>query len=1080
VRPWAIATEQGTLAKTADTFQASPQQEQLWIAEARGPTVRTQAVLSLTGQVDPVALEAALGEAVQRHESLRTTFVHQPGLRVPLQVVNDTLAPGFTTLDLQPLEPGEQTARRHQVIRQELEEPFESTDGPLVRAVWLSCAADRSELVITVSALFADASSMVVLIGELVGHYAGGGDRADDPLQYADFSAWQRELLESGDPEEAPAAAEFWSGLDEAAGVALPFADSATSPFVPEQVAVELDAALAASVRVSAERYGASSSGFVHAAWHAVLGRFSGQDDVVAAFVGSDRRHEDLEGAVGAFARPVPIRTRTGAAVSFAEVLRAIDHARDEALVWQDYAPPDGSSRFPVGFESCEPYNGQAGEVSVALERLLGTGHHLRLWLACTEDEGDLDLRLRFDPTCYRRDTVEQLGRSLQRVLHAVVSDPGSRVGELDLLDDADRRKLLQEFNDTAVSVGPGCVHELVSARASVSPDRVAVREEHGTISYGELDARANQLAHRLRRCGAGPGSNVALCTDRSIEMVVGLLGILKAGAAYVPLHYEHPRARLAHQVASASVRVMVTQEPLRARLPEFEGPIICLDRDRPELDAEPTAAPATTVSTDELAYVIYTSGSTGAPKGVCVTHGNLVNYTSDIARRLSADAEPQSFAVVTSISTDLGNTALFGALCSGGMLVLVNPAVAADPGALAVQFEATPVDVLKITPSHLGALLAGDDPRVLPRRWLVLGGERAPWDLIARVRALSDCAILNHYGPTETTVGSCTFPVGDGPGEYRPASVPIGRPIANTSCYVLDDHGHPVPIGVGGGLFIGGAGVARGYAGEPTLTAERFIANPFAGDPATRIYDTGDLARWLPDGSLEFLGRADEQVKIRGYRVEPAEIEAALRSHPQVREAVALTYPAAAGEQRLVAYCTVDGAVDQEALRVHIAGWLPEYMLPAAIAILDGLPRTPSGKVDRLSLPDPDTLAHEETEYVAPRTPLEEAVAEIWSQALGLPRIGVEDDFFSLGGHSLLATQVVAQVRSDFAVELPLHSLFSYPTVASLSSEIMQMMGASEAEETARLVAELEGLSDEEAEQLLAGDLAPPEPGPR
>jgi acyl-coenzyme A synthetase/AMP-(fatty) acid ligase/acyl carrier protein len=478
---------------------------------------------------------------------------------------------------------------------------------------------------------------------------------------------------------------------------------------------------------------------------------------------------------------------------------------------------------------------------------------------------------------------------------------------------------------------------------------------------------------------------------------------------------------------------------------------------------------------------VIYTSGSTGTPKGVCVTHANVVNYATDIVARLGADTEPRSFGAVTSISTDLGNTALFGALCSGGTLVLVSPTAAADPGAFARQFEATPVDVLKITPSHLGALLAGDDPRVLPRRCLVLGGERAPWDLIARIRALSDVSILNHYGPTETTVGSCTFRVGDGPGEYAPASVPIGRPISNTSCYVLDEHGQPMPVGVPGRLLIGGAGVARGYAGDAALSAERFIEDPFGRGPGARMYDTGDLARWLPDGSLEFVGRADEQVKIRGYRVEPGEVEAALRSHPQVREAVAVTHASATtGDARLVAYCALDGTVSQEDLRIHLTEWLPEYMLPSAIAVLDGLPRTPSGKVDRQALPDPDTLAQDDAEYVGPRTPLEEAIVEIWSQVLDLPRVGIEDDFFSLGGHSLLATQVVAQVRSNFAVELPLHSLFTYPTAASLANEIMQMMGASEEEETAKLMAELEGLSDEEAERLLASEGAPPDSASR
>jgi acyl-coenzyme A synthetase/AMP-(fatty) acid ligase/acyl carrier protein len=384
----------------------------------------------------------------------------------------------------------------------------------------------------------------------------------------------------------------------------------------------------------------------------------------------------------------------------------------------------------------------------------------------------------------------------------------------------------------------------------------------------------------------------------------------------------------------------------------------------------------------------------------------------------------------------------------------------------MARVLEATPVDVLKITPSHLGALLAAGDARVLPRKWLVLGGERAPWDLIERVRALSDVAILNHYGPTETTVGSCTFVVGADRGPYRPASVPVGGPIANTACYVLDPADRPVPIGMPGRLLIGGTGVARGYAGAPALTAERFLADPFAGG---RMYDTGDHARWLPSGALEFLGRADEQVKIRGYRVEPAEVETALRSHERVVEAVAMAQPSGAGDLRLVAYCAVSAPVGEDELRAHLAEWLPEFMLPSVIVTLDRLPQTPSGKVDRLALPDPDSLAPDAGDHLAPRTPMEEAVATIWSQVLGMPSVGIEDDFFALGGHSLLATQVVAQVRSDFAVDLPLHSLFTFPTVASLTAEVVRMMGSAEDEETARLMAELEGMSDEEAERLLS-----------
>jgi amino acid adenylation domain-containing protein len=1065
--------------QTSDSFNLSPQQEQLWIAEPDGPTVRTQAIIALQGALDDAKLEAALRRVVGRHESLRTTFAHQPGLRVPLQVVGEQLDPGFRTLDLRSLAPDERAAELQRLAAQELQEPFDFAAGPLVRAALLSFSDEQSTLVLTISALSADSSSISLLTGELADEYAGTGSLIEDPLQYADFAAWQRELLESTD-DEARAAGEFWAAFADVDGVTLPFSQRSSSGFVPEEIEVEVDDALGAAIDAVAARYDVSPSAVAQSAWHAVLARFSGEEEPVTGFLSAERRHQDLDGALGAFARPVPIRARAGGAVTFAELLRAVDEARSEALVRQDYAPPDASPRLAVGFVADEPYAGQGGEVEVALERVLSTGHHFRLWLASVSSQRGLGLRLAFDPECYRSEAVETLGRSLGLVLRAVASDaPAGTLGEIEVLDPAERARLLERFNDTSAPVPAVALHEMISGHASAAPAREAVRDDHDAITYAALDTRANQLAQRLRRSGVGPDACVALCADRSIDMVVGLLGILKAGGAYVPLHSEHPPARLGQQLATAGVNVIVTQEALLPHLPEFSGEVICLDRDRAELDGEASTAPEVAVSADNLAYVIYTSGSTGTPKGVCVTHGNVVNYATDITHRLGADTEPQSFGVVTSISTDLGNTAMFGALCSGGTLILVNPAAAADPGALARQFELTPVDVLKITPSHLGALLAGDDQRVLPRRRLVLGGERAPWDLITRVQALSDVSIINHYGPTETTIGSCTYAVSDGPGEFEPASVPIGRPIANTSCYVLDEHGQPVPVGVPGRLLIGGAGVARGYAADAEQTAERFIADPF-GSPGSRVYDTGDLARWLPDGSLEFYGRADEQVKIRGYRVEPAEVEAALRSHPQVLEAVAVTHAGTAGDARLVVYCVVEGTVAQEDLRVHLANWLPEYMLPSAIAIVDSIPRTPSGKVDKLSLPDPDTLAQDDAEYVAPRTALEEAVADIWASVLGVPKVGIEDDFFSLGGHSLLATQVVAQVRSDFAVELPLHSLFSYPTVATLSNEIVQMMGASEEEETAKLMAELEGLSDEEAEQLLAGDVEPPDSGPR
>jgi amino acid adenylation domain-containing protein len=1045
-----------------DSFNVSPQQEQLWLAEPYGPSGRTQATVVLDGSVDGARLQQALRQTVARHESLRTTFAHRPGLRFPLQVIHDRLDPAWQILDLGGLTPGEQAAGLEDSRRGELGAALDFPSGPLVRGLLVSLAADRHVLVLTLSALCADISSVPPLLRELLAGYSGDGAPGPEPLQYADFAQWQRELTVSEEPE-ALAARAFWSDLEGAVAPALPFARAASTTFVPDEVVVDLD-----------PLSDAVAPALLQAAWQALLGRSAGEDEVVIGVVGPLRRHADLEGAIGAFGRTLPFRARVTGEVTFDELIDELRAAAVQAARYEDYAPADISAGLTIGFLAPETYHARARELDVTLERVAVSGPQFRLWLTYETADRRARLRLSFDPRHVERAAVERLGSQLGLLVTRAAADPSVALAEPDLLEEPERTRLLVEFNDAAAPIPGESVHELIAARAAAAPGRTAVVDEQGSISYGELDARANQLAHRLLRAGVGPEQPVGLCTDRSIGMVVGLLGILKAGGAYLPLHYEHPGARLSAQLQTAGARAIVTQQALLERLPEFAGEVICLDRE--PLDAEPSSPPEVRVTQANLVYVIYTSGSTGIPKGVGVTHGNLVNYCSYITARLDANAEPLAFGLVTSISTDLGNTSVFGALSSGGTLVLLSPAAAADGAALARQLQLTPVDVLKITPSHLGALLAAQDPQVLPRRWLVIGGERAPWDLVAKIRALSDVSILNHYGPTEATVGCCTFEVAAGPAPYDAASVPIGRPIANSSCYVLDGRGRPVPIGVAGRLLIGGAGVAREYVGQPELSAERFVPDPFAGQPGARMYDTGDLVRWLPDGALEFLGRTDEQVKIRGYRVEPAEVELALRRHQLVDDAVVVVHVSAAGEQRLVAYCTTAG-VSTDDLRSHLERLLPEFMLPSLIATLEALPRTPSGKVDRLALPDPEALAHSATGYVAPRGPVEEAVAAVWSQMLAIDKIGVQDDFFELGGHSLLATQTIAQLRSDFAVDLPLHILFLSPTVEGLAAEIVRLTNERGDDGTAELVAELEQLSVQEAKRL-ASDLAPPSGG--
>jgi amino acid adenylation domain-containing protein len=1058
------------MSASVGSFQMSPQQARVWAGEPDGPVARVQGVLSIEGPLEPAVLADALRASVARHEILRTTFAAQAGLRVPVQHVAERLEPHLETLAVDASDGPERERRLAEVRAADLAAPFDLNQGPLVRASILTAGGETFALVLTISALCADSGSLALALGEVAGALASA-DLVQDPLQYADFAAWQHELSESAD-EEATAARAFWSEATGAITPALPFVRQESSQ-AREEVKVPIDDAAAHLVCEQAVRYGAEPAAAVQAAWHAVLGRYSGAEETVCAYLAGGRRHRDLEGALGTFAQPVPVAVRVKTSRTFAEALADVAQAREQALVSQDYAPAENGG-LDIGFTDYPLALVQPEGLRLQISAMVCAEPELSLLAVCGADGKRLAVSLTFDPARHRRETVEGLAEGVRRVLAAVAADPSAALGGIELLSERERALVLHEFNDTAAPGPTECVHELFARHARSTPERTAVSDGRRSLTYGELDASSNRLARRLRGAGVGPDVAVGLCTDRSVEMIVGLLGILKAGGAYVPLHHEHPPARLCDQLAAAGAGTVVTQETLVERLQGFEGDVVCLDRDREAIERESSAPLDAEAGHEERAYVIFTSGSTGAPKGVEVTHRNLANYASDIIRRLEADAEPLSFGLVTSVSTDLGNTTVFGALCSGGALVLVSPAAAGDPGALARLMEATPVDVLKITPSHLGALLAGDDARVLPRRWLVLGGERADWDLIGRIRGLSDCAILNHYGPTETTVGSCTFAIGEASGEHAPAGVPIGRPISNTCCYVVDAGGAPVPVGVSGRLLIGGAGVARGYVGESELTAERFFTDPFAGGERARVYDTGDLARWLPDGTLEFMGRIDEQVKIRGYRVEPAEVDSSLRRHAGVREAITVAHVVPEGETRLIAYCTIDDGIEEASLRGHLAEWLPEYMLPAAIVVVEELPRTPSGKIDRLALPDPDLVSADGADYVAPRTPLEEAVAAIWAQVLGLPRVGAEDDFFALGGHSLLATQVVAQVRSDFAVDLPLHSLFTYPTVTTLAAEMVRMMSDAEGDETTRLMAELEGMSDEEAQRLLAEDLQP------
>jgi len=644
----------------------------------------------------------------------------------------------------------------------------------------------------------------------------------------------------------------------------------------------------------------------------------------------------------------------------------------------------------------------------------------------------------------------------------------------LPIMSDAEVRKVQVEFNRTAADYPRDkCIHELFEAQVAQHPERPALRCGERVLTYAELNSQANQIAHLLRKNGVGANIAVALCVERSLEMITGLLGILKAGGCYVPLVPDSPKARLARQLDETRTPVILTQQKYLHVLPEFGGTTLCLDRDAELLANSPDSNPAVNVSPRDLVYVIYTSGSTGTPKGVAVRHFNLVNYSHFIGRWLALEQHPEGlhFATVSTISADLGNTCVFPSLISGGCLHVIDYETAMAPALFAEYVLRHPFDVLKITPSHLSSLL-NNDGSMLPRKALILGGEAARWDLVERVRKIGTCAVLNHYGPTEATVGCCTFnPKTSDVRAWEPATMPIGRPIANDEIYIVDRRMQPVPIGVAGELCIGGVGLAQGYLNQPQQTAERFVRNPFSGNPEGRLYRTGDLARFLPDGNIEFLGRIDAQVKIRGFRVEPAEIESVLKRHPAVEQAAVVSYDSEAGDKRLAAYVVARSQVRPEDFRAFLLQELPEYMVPSAFVLIDSLPLTANGKLDVRALPSPEQQALV-SQGVAPRTPEEKKLALIWQEVLRLERVGVTDNFFELGGHSLLATQIISRIRNSFRVQMPLQIFLQNPTIAAMAAQIGQCPTIeSEQEEMARLLQELEGISEEEAERLLAAE---------
>jgi len=1047
--------------------QGGSPEERRWFLdqwEPGNPVYNVYYAYRLVGRLNVTALEESVNEIVRRHEVLRTTFGAQEGR--PYQVIAGSLHVPLAVVELGGLPKGEREAEVVRLAREEAGRPFDLALGPLLRLTLLRVGEREHVLLLTVHHIVFDGWSVGIFWRELGALYEANSRGEGSPLeelaiQYADYALWQREWLQGEVLEEQLG---YWreqlAGIPPSLDLATDGARPAVQSYRGAEEKLELGGALCAGLKALSRGEGVTLFMTLLAAYQVLLHRYSGQDDVVVGSGIANRNRVEIEGLIGFFVNTLVLRSVLSGKPSFRELLArvrdvclgAYDHqdVPFERLVaeLQTERDPSRTPLFQAAFQ-LQNYPLAAwelGEVRVQPLEVEGGTAKFDVSLSMEEMGDRLLARLRYNSDLFDGGTIERMLGHYRTLLEGVVADPDEEVGKLPLLTEGEWRQIVVQWNDTDRGYpSERCVHELFEEQAEQRPDAVAVVCEDQQLTYGELDARANQLANHLRKLGVLQETPVAICLQRSLALVVGLLGILKAGGAYVPLEPDHPAARLAYILADADAALLLTERQLAETLPAFNGHIVCLDADWERLAHETRETPVSKAGPQSLACVLYTSGSTGVPKGVMIAHGGVSNFVSWVEKTVGLNSADSAFWNARA-SFDGTITELFAPLAAGAR-VIVRPERVHPGSEEVVQLIAWhKVTILNVVPSVLQILLADErfttcgDVRVV-----FCGGDTLRPEVVERFFGQMRAELYNLYGPTEATVDATFWRCGLG---SRTPSVPIGRPLQNVQAYVLDQNLQPVPIGVRGELCLGGVGLARGYCGHPEFTAERFIPHPFHDQPGERLYRTGDVASYLPDGSIQFLGRVDRQVKIRGNRVEPGEIEAVLRHHAGVRDVVVVAREdesneassAARSGKSLVAYVVpADGrepSVSQ--LLDFVREKVPAYMQPAAFVMLGSLPLTANGKVDLSALPPPSGGRPElAEELVPPRTLVEETIALAWADLLGVERVGVHDNFFDLGGHSLLATQVISRLHRAFGVQLPLRVVFESPTVAELAEAI-------------------------------------------
>jgi len=1041
------------------SFPVSFAQQRLWFLHYLEPTVPSYNLplaLRLTGPLDVGALEESLNEIVRRHDALRTSFPVWEGR--PVQVISPVRLIPLPETDLRDRSPAEREREASRLASLEANRPFDLAKGPLFRAMLLRLAEQEHVLIVTMHHIVSDGWSLDILLHELAVVYDAFRQGKPSPLtelpiQYADYALWQQNWLR-GDVLETQLG--YWkkqlAGIPSLLELPTDRPRAAMRSSRGASLAAVLPPGLLQELQKLARSEDATLFMTLLAAFQAFLSRYTGQEDIPVGSPIAGRTQVETEGLIGFFVNTLVLRGDLSGDPTFRQLLARVRETALEAYAHQDVP-------FEKLVEELHPARSlghtplfqvlfqliPAGRIGAELPDLKAETFRLEGEIA----KFDLSLRAVVRPdrlSCvfeYKTDlfdaeTIRRMLDHWKTFLAGIAADPDRRVSEIPLLSDEERRMILVEWNATATSYPrEKSIGEAFESQVASTPDTVALILGKEQLTYAELNRRANRLARSLRDRGIGPGVPVGVFLERSFEMVIGILAILKAGGAYVPLDSSYPKERLAFLIADTGMPLVLTADRLAGRLPD-SGPMrLCLDAQAPGMGGQSEENLPPTVSGDGPAYVMYTSGSTGTPKGVAIPHRGVLRLVkgTDYAR-IDSD---EVFLQLAPVSFDASTFELWGALLNGGRCVLF-PERAPTPGGLRAAIAEHGVSTLWLTASLFNAVMDADPGTLSGIRQLLIGGEALSVSHVRRaLETLPSTRIINGYGPTEGTTFTCCYRIPDNLSEAV-RSIPIGTPISNTRVYVLDRKRSPVPIGVGGELYIGGDGLAHGYLNNPELTAEKFVPDPFSEGPQERLYRTGDLTRWRADRQIEFLGRLDKQVKIRGFRIEPGEVEAVLKEHPAVANVVVVAREDIPGDRRLVAYVVARNGKEElsSVLRSFLASKLPDYMVPSAFVWMESLPLITSGKVDWRALPRPGV---ERTDLGAgeslPQDTLELVLLRIWEDVLGVRPVGIRDDFFELGGHSLLAVRLFAEIEKVFGRSLPLATLFQAPTVEHLAARL-------------------------------------------